>query len=48
MIYDEATINFIEEKVEKMIGESGSDDECWGYQRVLEMLENMKKIKAIN
>ena len=62
MIYDEATIDFIIEKVQHML-DNTSDYSHYGmydinamdssakietYKNILEMLQNMKKIKAIN
>lgn len=59
MIYDEATINFIVEKVVELytnIPEYDENNEYFkyttgkeeAYKKVLEMLKNIKKIKAIN
>lgn len=55
MIYDEVTIDFIIEKVKELevkddpeIGLDFYDGRYCAFEKVLHMLQNIKKIKAIN
>ncbi len=49
MIYDEATINFIMKKILELREQTWyENDGRLVYENVLKLLENIKKIKAIN